>query len=224
MRVMMTLWLTPGRVYSTPAAAAAPQKEDTPGVTSQGMPRRSSWSICSRTAPYRQGSPVWRRTVFPPDRSVCSSTSSTCSRVIWALLYTGTPSRTKPSRAGFTRLPAYTTQSACFNSSAPRRVIRSGPPGPAPTKWTMGRTSCFAFNAQGILPSSLRFVGRDDLGAPFCRVSPCGASSFSTWKRNQKTLGDAAGANFVRHAGLPPAPPLRGLPLGPGRKFPAHKI
>ena len=51
MRVMMTLWLTPGRVYSTPAAAAAPQKEDTPGVTSQGMPRRSSWSICSRTAP-----------------------------------------------------------------------------------------------------------------------------------------------------------------------------
>ena len=26
----------------------------------------------------------------------------------------------------------------------------------------------------------------------------CGASSFSPWKRNQKTLGDTAEANFVR--------------------------
>ena len=51
MRVRMTLWLTPGRVYSAPRAAAAPQKEDTPGVTSQGMPRASRASICSRTAP-----------------------------------------------------------------------------------------------------------------------------------------------------------------------------
>ena len=33
-RVMMTLWLTPGRVYSAGTAAAAPQKLDTPGVTS----------------------------------------------------------------------------------------------------------------------------------------------------------------------------------------------
>ena len=32
MRVMMTVWLTPGRVYSASAAAAAPQKLDTPGV------------------------------------------------------------------------------------------------------------------------------------------------------------------------------------------------
>ena len=36
------------------------------------------------------------------------------------------------------------------------------------------------------------------------RVPPCGAGSFSTWKRNKKTLGDAAEANFVRHVGLPP--------------------
>ena len=33
-RVMMTVWLTLGRVYSAFRAAAAPQKEDTPGVTS----------------------------------------------------------------------------------------------------------------------------------------------------------------------------------------------
>ena len=51
MRVMMTVWLTPGRVYSAPSAAAAPQKLDTPGVSSQGIPRSSSASICSRTAP-----------------------------------------------------------------------------------------------------------------------------------------------------------------------------
>ena len=33
-RIRMTLWLTPGRVYSARNAAAAPQKLDTPGVTS----------------------------------------------------------------------------------------------------------------------------------------------------------------------------------------------
>lgn len=86
MRVMMTLWLTPGRVYSVPTAAAAPQKEDTPGVTSQEMPSSSSWSICSWMAPYRQGSPVWSRTVVLPLCSMSLMTASTCSRVIWALL------------------------------------------------------------------------------------------------------------------------------------------
>ena len=33
-RVMIRLWLTPGRVYSAPRAAAAPQKLETPGVSS----------------------------------------------------------------------------------------------------------------------------------------------------------------------------------------------
>ena len=40
-----------GASKDAPAAAAAPQKEDTPGVTSQGMPRASRASICSRMAP-----------------------------------------------------------------------------------------------------------------------------------------------------------------------------
>ena len=34
MRVMITVWLTVGRVYSAFSAAAAPQKLDTPGVSS----------------------------------------------------------------------------------------------------------------------------------------------------------------------------------------------
>ena len=51
MRVMMTLWLTPGSVNSAPSAAAAPQKLDTPGVSSQAMPSLSRASICSRMAP-----------------------------------------------------------------------------------------------------------------------------------------------------------------------------
>ena len=33
-RVMMTVWLSLGRVYSAQSAAAAPQKLDTPGVSS----------------------------------------------------------------------------------------------------------------------------------------------------------------------------------------------
>ena len=34
MRVMMTVWLTVGSVYSAFSAAAAPQKLETPGVSS----------------------------------------------------------------------------------------------------------------------------------------------------------------------------------------------
>ena len=34
MREMMRVWLTPGRVYSAFNAAAAPEKLDTPGVSS----------------------------------------------------------------------------------------------------------------------------------------------------------------------------------------------
>ena len=51
MRVRITDWLTPGRVYSASAAAAAPQKPETPGVTAYCRPYSSSASICSRMAP-----------------------------------------------------------------------------------------------------------------------------------------------------------------------------
>ena len=50
-RVMMTVWLTFGSVYSARSAAAAPQNELTPGQTSKSMPRSVSASNCSRTAP-----------------------------------------------------------------------------------------------------------------------------------------------------------------------------
>ena len=49
--VMITVWLTPGRVYSACNAAAAPQKLDTPGTTSKGMFFCRRASICSRMAP-----------------------------------------------------------------------------------------------------------------------------------------------------------------------------
>ena len=49
--VMTTLWLMPGRVYSIPSAAAAPQKELTPGQISYSIPLASRQSICSRMAP-----------------------------------------------------------------------------------------------------------------------------------------------------------------------------
>ena len=51
MRVRITVWLTPGSVYSAFRAAAAPQKLETPGVTSYLIPSSSSRSICSRIAP-----------------------------------------------------------------------------------------------------------------------------------------------------------------------------
>ena len=51
MRVMITDWLTLGRVYSASSAAAAPQKLDTPGHTSKSIFRSFRRSICSRIAP-----------------------------------------------------------------------------------------------------------------------------------------------------------------------------
>ena len=50
-RVMMTVWLTSGRVYSAFSAEAAPQKALTPGHTSYSMSNLSNSSNCSRTAP-----------------------------------------------------------------------------------------------------------------------------------------------------------------------------
>ena len=60
------------------------------------------------------------------------------------------------------------------------------------------------------MPSSLRCVGRDDLGAPFCRALPVG-EFLSTWKRNQKMPGRLKMDTSCpfRH---PPRTPLRGYP------------
>ena len=47
------------------------------------------------------------------------------------------------------------------------------------------------------------------------RVAPCGASDFlNDEKVTKESPGDAAGANFVRHVGLPPDPHYEGYPLG----------
>ena len=51
MRLMMRVWLTPGNVYSAGMAAAAAQKELTPGTTLNSTPSARSRSICSRMAP-----------------------------------------------------------------------------------------------------------------------------------------------------------------------------
>ena len=52
------------------------------------------------------------------------------------------------------------------------------------------------------------------------RISPYGSSSFSTWKRNQKTLVEFTGANFVRHAEFPQTPIYGERQLG---KFGSHR-
>ena len=70
----------------------------------------------------------------------------------------------------------------------------------------MGGT-CLLFFIMTEIAGDVKIKGfsQGDFAAPAAgRVPPCGAGSFSTWKRNQKTLGDAAEANFVRHVGLPP--------------------
>ena len=61
-------------------------KLETPGVTSKGIARSASASICSRMAPYKQGSPVCSRTVVLCSASIWRITASTCSNVISALL------------------------------------------------------------------------------------------------------------------------------------------
>ena len=70
-------------------------------------------------------------------------------------------------------------------------------------------------------------VGRDDSARrrQFYRVSPCGASFFpSDGKETKGSPGDAAGANFVRHDGLPPGPHYGGYPLGRAENFRRAKM
>ena len=70
----------------------------------------------------------------------------------------------------------------------------------------MGST-CLLFFIMTEIAGVVKIKGfsQGDFAAPAAgRVPPCGAGFFPTWKRNKKTLGDAAEANFVRHVGLPP--------------------
>ena len=104
-RETISVWLTPGSVYSAPSAAEAANSELTPGTTSQSYPRCRSIAICSAIAPYRDGSPVCSRTtVASLPREVSASTTS--SSVIFALFRQGVPAGQKESSSGFTSEPA----------------------------------------------------------------------------------------------------------------------
>ena len=68
-----------------------------------------------------------------------------------------------------------------------------------------GTCLLFFIMTENVGDVKIKGFSQGDFAAPAAgRVPPCGAGSFSMWKRNQKTLGDAAEANFVRHVGLPP--------------------
>jgi hypothetical protein len=84
--VRIKVCVTSGSVYSHASDAAAPNTALTPGHTSYAIPYSSSRSICSRIAPYTDGSPVCRRTVPLPAASASRITSTTASSVICALL------------------------------------------------------------------------------------------------------------------------------------------
>ena len=92
MRVMMTDCEMAGSVYSASSAAAAPENDETPGVTSWEMPSASSRSICSRIAPNSDGSPVCRRTVVLPSRSIWRIFAMTSSSVMEAESWISQPS------------------------------------------------------------------------------------------------------------------------------------
>ena len=111
-----------------------------PGYVIGDAPLGPAASICSRTAPYRQGSPVWRRTVFPPaalGRAPAPPAPAPAS--CWALLYIRAPSLTKPQKGRvYQAARVDDAVRPLRSSSAPRRVIRSGAPGPAPYKMDHG--------------------------------------------------------------------------------------
>ena len=56
------------------------------------------------------------------------------------------------------------------------------------------------------------------------RVSPCGASLFARGGKGTKTPPGVSRGRLTAPAGPPPDPRLRGIPLRPSAKFPAHKI
>ena len=117
MRLIITVCDTPGSVYSARSAAAAALSELTPGTTRYSRPRASSASICSRIAPYMDGSPVCSRTTTLSGPSPRSNASSTCSSVMCALSSISQSARHTLSSAGFTSEPAYITMSARRSSS-----------------------------------------------------------------------------------------------------------
>src|SRR5918997_6182151 len=129
--VSTALCATPGTVSSTPALAAAAASEPTPGTISKVRSCSAHQAICSVSAEYSETSPECSRTSAAS--GFASYTASTSSNVIPAESCASTPSPQCSSTAAGTREDAHTTTSAVASRRAPRRVIRSGAPGPAPT-------------------------------------------------------------------------------------------
>ena len=116
--------------------------EETPGATSTSIP--ASLHVATSSAPRqpKKGSPEYRRTTRRPSRArvtaralmspphSAASTTDTSSAQ-WASSSARNPESSSP--AGSRRVM---TTSALRSSSAPRRVSRSAPPGPEPTRAT----------------------------------------------------------------------------------------
>ena len=130
-------------VSGMPAEAAQPSAAVMPGTTATGRPASRKASTSSPPRPNTNGSPAFSRTTVWPARTrrTSSALMSSCAQLARPLrLPTGDElgvaararqdrRRHERRRAGWRRPPA--------GAGRPRRVRRSGSPGPAPTIWAM---------------------------------------------------------------------------------------
>eukprot|EP00037_Helgoeca_nana_P012762 m.116580 g.116580 ORF g.116580 m.116580 type:complete len:340 (+) comp21632_c0_seq1:144-1163(+) len=132
-------------VIGTPTAAAAANTEEIPGTISHGTPAASIAVISCCTRPNTSGSPPLSRTTQSPAFarftirsliSACGVESALPPRFPTILTYPATSSSSSGSASS-----SAITMSASSRSCLPRTVMRSTPPGPAPTRntrpWTL---------------------------------------------------------------------------------------
>ncbi len=96
---------TPFRVYCVFSAAEAANSELTPGTTLTSTPCCFSSAICSTIEPYREGSPLWRRTTLFPALAAATM-ADTISSIFMPQLSNFTSARDRSTSAGLTSDPA----------------------------------------------------------------------------------------------------------------------
>ncbi len=134
-------WATPRCVTGMPTAPGTLMELEMPGTTVHGMPCSASAAASSMPRPKTKGSPPLRRTTAFPALACSMSALLMASWAmkrpygILAASMTSTCGGSSSSRSRGPSRSAMTT-SASASSRRPRTVIRSGSPGPPPTRAT----------------------------------------------------------------------------------------
>src|SRR3990167_9106282 len=167
--VRLTLRPLPRRVSGRWVSAAAASAARMPGTTSKRMPSAASASISSSSRTKTLGSPPLSRTTRSWASAACTSSALIAAwPVAWPKPRLPTSTQlacgARSRRAGSVRASNSTTW-ACANRCAPRTVIRSAAPGPAPMKTTRTGSAMGRWGATATAVSTGRAYQQGAAGA-----------------------------------------------------------